>query len=77
VVLTSALVSNFFLAFLIFWRWLFLGVARFGCFGFACCSSILLYNEAGLRRGYLGEMQVGGNRMFPLKFVALEFGIYV
>jgi len=33
------------------------------------------YSEAGLRRGYLGEMQVGGNRMFPLKFVALEFGI--
>lgn len=30
------------------------------------------YSEAGLRRGYLGEMQVGGNRMFLLKFVALE-----
>ncbi len=24
----------------------------------------------GLRRGYLGEMQVGGNRRFPPKFVA-------
>jgi len=31
--------------------------------------------HAGLRRGYLGEMQVGGNRMFPPKFVALEFWI--
>lgn len=31
VVLMSALVSNFFLAFLVYWRCLFLGVAHFGC----------------------------------------------
>ena len=33
--------------------------------------------QAGFRRGHLEEMQVGGNRMFPLRFVALEFGIFL
>jgi len=48
-----------FLAFLVFWRCLFLGVARFGCFGFACCGSFscveafksLCYGQLHLRVG--------------------------
>jgi len=36
----ECLVFIFPLAFLVFWRCLFLGVARFGCFGFACYSPL-------------------------------------
>ena len=64
----ECLVSFFyvlFLAFLVFWRCLFLGDARFGYFGFACFSSFFSCMPVivGGGRGTRGNCASGG---FPM-----------
>jgi len=56
------------LAFLVYWRCLFLGVARFGCFGFACFSSFFSCMPVivGGGRGYKGKLRFGGFPPVPM-----------